>query len=268
MNKNGIAFEFYLTKAPRDGTKVVKELDFDKFSALVAVGGDGTVNEVMNGIMQREDGKRLPLGVLPNGSGDQVIRQFGVGLNDIANSLKLLMKGQTVKIDVLKNIIDYENEDELNAALQQDSSLKKEDYLQYSVLGNGFGSFCEILENGNKLKPKWGNLAYMIALFDGWPELTPVYDVYADRGSIVPGETNSEEWEQILHDLPSQNLGVYNSFFHMSYTNDGLIELLNFNKKITMKTFFSDFNLYANMTEEFLLRPHIEFHRAKKFKVV
>jgi len=44
----------------------------------VGVGGDGTAHEVVNGMMLRSDKKRLPVAFLPNGTGNDTLRQFSV----------------------------------------------------------------------------------------------------------------------------------------------------------------------------------------------
>jgi diacylglycerol kinase family enzyme len=54
------------------------EIDFDKFCAIAAVGGDGTLHEVINGIMFREDKRRLPVALIPNGTGNDTIFNFGI----------------------------------------------------------------------------------------------------------------------------------------------------------------------------------------------
>jgi diacylglycerol kinase family enzyme len=47
-------------------------LILDNYSAIVAVGGDGTVHEVVNGLMYRSDGRKLPLAIIPNGTGNDM----------------------------------------------------------------------------------------------------------------------------------------------------------------------------------------------------
>jgi len=47
-------------------------LDIDEYSAIVAVGGDGTLHEVVNGMLQRLDKRRLPVAFIPNGSGNDL----------------------------------------------------------------------------------------------------------------------------------------------------------------------------------------------------
>jgi len=40
------------------------------FSAIIISGGDGTIHEVINGLMRRQDKKKLPIALIPNGSGN------------------------------------------------------------------------------------------------------------------------------------------------------------------------------------------------------
>ncbi len=54
---------------------------------LVAVGGDGTVNEVVNGYLQFQTTKIIPLGVIPLGRGNDLVKSLG-----IKNDLKLLYR--------------------------------------------------------------------------------------------------------------------------------------------------------------------------------
>ena len=53
-------------------------IDFSRYSALVAVGGDGTLHEVINGMLMRADKKRLPIAFIPNGSGNDLVACLGI----------------------------------------------------------------------------------------------------------------------------------------------------------------------------------------------
>ena len=83
----------------------------EKYSGVVAVGGDGTVHEVVNGIMGREDKKKIPIGIVPNGTGNDTCA--GINIDTIEEALIYLQKGETVKVDVLKVMIDVQNEQEI-----------------------------------------------------------------------------------------------------------------------------------------------------------
>ena len=66
-------FEFYETKGYLDALNYVKSLDLASYSCVVAVGGDGTIHEVINGMLMRPDGQQIPIGMLPNGSGNDTV---------------------------------------------------------------------------------------------------------------------------------------------------------------------------------------------------
>jgi diacylglycerol kinase (ATP) len=66
-------------------TAIAKGTDF-----IVAVGGDGTINEIVNGIMQSKSPKKPALAVLPLGRGNDFVRTYRVGkdLDQLCNAIK------------------------------------------------------------------------------------------------------------------------------------------------------------------------------------
>ena len=63
--KNGIDYDIEITKSTGDGTKLALKHRFDK-CVIFAVGGDGTLNEVLNGVVHTKN----KLGIIPSGSGN------------------------------------------------------------------------------------------------------------------------------------------------------------------------------------------------------
>jgi len=64
----GLRFELAQTRAPGEAEQLAESAA--GYGAVIAVGGDGTVHEVVNGLMRVPQGRRPALGVLPLGSGD------------------------------------------------------------------------------------------------------------------------------------------------------------------------------------------------------
>lgn len=89
--------------------ELARDMDIDKYSALIAVGGDGTYHEVVNGMLHRTDKRRLPVAFIPNGSGNDTLR--AVGVLTIEKALDYIVKGDLLKIDVTKILFDHETED-------------------------------------------------------------------------------------------------------------------------------------------------------------
>lgn len=79
LEKNHIPFEVYFTRYQKHATTIMKSLTSDSVTRTVIVlGGDGTINEVINGI---EDFKHLTLGYIPTGSGNDFARGYSLPSN-------------------------------------------------------------------------------------------------------------------------------------------------------------------------------------------
>ena len=68
---------------------------------LMAVGGDGTLNEVLHGLMELSYAARPPLGIVPLGTANDFAAGCGIP-SDPAKALALCMKGEPIAIDVGK----------------------------------------------------------------------------------------------------------------------------------------------------------------------
>jgi YegS/Rv2252/BmrU family lipid kinase len=66
------------TVYPTHATELAKQAALDGYEMVVALGGDGTVHEVINGLMQVPAEKRPTLGVVPIGSGNDFAHAIGV----------------------------------------------------------------------------------------------------------------------------------------------------------------------------------------------
>lgn len=99
----GLDYEVRLTGGPGDATRMARAgLDAGR-RLLVAMGGDGTIQEIVNGMV--EDDKPVnpeaSLGVIPAGTGSDFIRTFGLP-SDPANAVRRLCGDYTFSIDVGK----------------------------------------------------------------------------------------------------------------------------------------------------------------------
>lgn len=90
-------FDLAFTQKPKDGIYLAKKAVEKGFNLIVAVGGDGTINEVVNGIIGFEE---AILGVIPIGSGNDFAWMLGVCPKDIEKACKTLCHGTVKKLDV------------------------------------------------------------------------------------------------------------------------------------------------------------------------
>lgn len=91
-------FELRLTQAPGDGMRMAREsADFD---TIVALGGDGIIHEVANGLMSVASRERPALAVVPVGSGNDFARTIGAATNEPIAALGQILCGRRRELDL------------------------------------------------------------------------------------------------------------------------------------------------------------------------
>ena len=101
-------FNVAFTKAEGDGIKLSKHAAQDGRRFIIACGGDGTINEVANGILL--SGNDAELGILPSGTGGDFRRSIEMP-DEPREAARALKNGQTRTIDVGKVTFDDFNGD-------------------------------------------------------------------------------------------------------------------------------------------------------------
>jgi len=70
-----------------------------RFDQVIVVGGDGTINGAVNGIMG--SGMTLPLGIVPGGTGNEIVRSLGIP-KDPEKAVEIALNGRLGRLDVGK----------------------------------------------------------------------------------------------------------------------------------------------------------------------
>jgi len=85
MREAGWEVEARETQAGGDAINLARQAAQSDYGAVFAVGGDGTLNEVMNGVL----GSDTALGVLPYGTANVWAKEMGLPLNDMAAAARV-----------------------------------------------------------------------------------------------------------------------------------------------------------------------------------
>jgi len=103
LRRRGVVFEAAFTSRSGDATRLAAESISRGYAGVVAVGGDGTINEVVNGLMATQERVRsdpVPLlGVLPSGTAQDFARSAGIPLRAAA-AIELLARPHPQPLDV------------------------------------------------------------------------------------------------------------------------------------------------------------------------
>lgn len=139
---------FKLTAAAGDARRLAAEAVREGFETVVAAGGDGTLNEVLNGLGDTPDGfKRARLGVIPLGTVNVFARELRIPLQPAA-AWRILSAGQETQVDVAW------------AEHQQNSKPERRYFAQLAGAGLDARAI-ELVEWS--LKKRFGGMAYVIA---------------------------------------------------------------------------------------------------------
>lgn len=81
------------TEGPGHATRIARELDPDQIDVVVAAGGDGTINEVANGLI----GRPIPLAIAPLGTANVFAFELGLGLK-LKRAARMPSEGRVAEI--------------------------------------------------------------------------------------------------------------------------------------------------------------------------
>ncbi len=124
---------------------------------VVAIGGDGTVNEVLNGL----DGSAVPLGIIPLGTANDFARQVGIP-DDVDHAMDVILQRKPVRIDT--------------------ADLDGRRFLNVSSGGVGAEATAE---TPLEAKEQLGPLAYAITGVRKLPDLTPGHARFEGPGFLL-----------------------------------------------------------------------------------
>lgn len=148
--------------------ELARDASDEGFDLVVAAGGDGTVNEVMNGIMQA--GRKAALGIIPLGTGNDLARALDIPIDPV-DAVALLPSGERRRIDVFTVETPGQTIYGINAAA-----------------GGFAGKVDEAVTS--QLKANWGPLAYLIGAATVIPDL-PEYATYISYNDGVLESINA-----------------------------------------------------------------------------
>lgn len=223
------AFQVEFTRKQGDGITLAKEAAERGVKFIIACGGDGTINEVANGIL--ESGKDAELGVLPSGTGGDFRRTLEMP-SSAREAAKGLREGVTKKIDVGHlTFVSHENKE----------------ISRYFLNVSSFGLSASIIERvktKNKLEWLPGELLRGKATF----ALSTLQEVLELEYVTVRVKIDDQP-EKSLNTI---NFAVANSRFFGggmkiapdAKLNDGFFDIINIGDIKTAKVLLNAYKLY------------------------
>ena len=94
LDMDGEAYGIVYTERPKQASELARDAVKEGVPVVVAVGGDGTVNEVASAVT----GSSSAMGIIPIGSGNGLARHLGIP-QDVKKAVRKILEGKTIAID-------------------------------------------------------------------------------------------------------------------------------------------------------------------------
>ncbi|WP_442597794.1 diacylglycerol kinase [Neobacillus sp. D3-1R] len=210
LEKAGYETSCHATTGAGDATSAARIAVERRYDLVVAAGGDGTINEVVNGLAEQD--YRPKLGIIPVGTTNDFARALHIP-RDIEAAAEIIVKGETIPVDIGR-IND-----------------------RYFINIAGGGRLTELTyEVPSKLKTMLGQLAYYLKGMEMLPSIRSTDFTIEYDGKLFEGEAML-----FLVGL-TNSVGGFEKLAPNSSINDGMFSLL-----ILKKTNLADFIRIASL---------------------
>ena len=152
LKSQGLEVELIATTGPGDATRITAAAVRDGASEVIVSGGDGTINEALQGLI----GSETRLAILPHGTANVLARELGLPLNSM-RAAEVITRGQTRRIHV-------------GCAIDDTTRAKR-----YFLLMAGIGLDASVVRRVDpRLKKRFGKAAFWVSGLSHLADWQPV----------------------------------------------------------------------------------------------
>jgi YegS/Rv2252/BmrU family lipid kinase len=247
LKEKGFAFKCIQTERKFHAIEITKEQIEEGYKKIIVVGGDGTLNEVVNGIFlqKKHPSNEITIGIITVGTGNDWGRMYSIP-GKYSKAIKAIQKGKTFVQDA--GMVDY----------SVNGHFEKRYFA--NIAGMGYDALVAEKTNALKEKGKGGALSYLLNLCAGLFQYKVTrLKIDIDQKTVFEG------------DVFSLSLGIckYNGGGMMQLPfakpDDGLFDLTLIKKTSKFKIIRNIKNLYDG---SFIKLPEVETYQGKNISIV
>ena len=208
----------------------------DDYDGFLVIGGDGTFHEVVNGMLERNDGRTLPIGLIPGGSGNSLLHDLG--LIDPISAAKTIVSRHTRFIDT--------------------AQIEMNHIVRYSINLIGWGLITDVGKRSEILR--WlGPRRYTVS------SIIEILLRKNRRATLVVDDKTSVNDFTFVVACNSIHIGKGMKMAPYAELDDGLIDLLVVDANITRQRLFSVLPKLFDGTH--VNEPEVAYHQASSFSL-
>ena len=216
--------------------ELANQLDMNGYDGFCCIGGDGTMYEVINGLMTREDRKKFPIGLITGGTGNSFMHDLDC--LDPMDAAKRIVKGERRSIDIFS------------------CKANGEQYYGFNILGWGIPTDANILAD----KLRWmGSQRY---------NLSSIVEVLRHKKRFarvtIDGSSIGADFAFIIG-CNTIHTGKGMKMAPLARLNDGLIDLIIVRKVSRLKLL----KLFPKVfSGKHIGDPSVDYRQVKQFSII
>jgi len=231
LKNNKVDLDLYYTKKVGDAREVAKEIKENEFDVVAVMGGDGTINEVINGLLPTN----IPIAIIPSGIANVFANEVGISRN-LLKACEAIYKGSLYEVDLGKINDSY--------------------FL--SLASIGFDSHV-LKDTPSSLKRKYGKLAYIY---------TGIKTIFSYEPHPIYVTVKENAKKKKCYFMVIGNVSIYGeSYVKMTpkaSITDGLLDVCLFKKENPINYFRYFLGALLRLHTQF---PDVEYFQTEKLYV-
>ncbi len=247
LGEEGIIFEALFTERKYHAVEIAKEYIEKGYKDIIVVGGDGTMNEVINGLFLQKEYPTtdITLGMINIGTGKDWGRMYHIP-HIYKKAIKTIKKGHTFIQDA-GHVVYHDNQNPIGRYFA-------------NMAGMGYDALVAKMTNEMKEKGKGGTMAYLINLLKG---------LFKYKNTFL--EITIDDEKVFADNVFSMSLGIckYNGGGMMqlpeAIPDDGILDITIIKKTTKFTVVKNIKNLYDG---SFTKLPIVETFKGKKISII
>ena len=205
-----------VTRYAGHGIEMVENAPEQGYHWIIALGGDGTLNEVVNGAMKAQ--QSCTVAVLPGGTANDWAHEIGLPENP-TDAARALIKSTSRRMDI--GHVEVQELSFPQETLQQEATPSKPTTRHHFLATAGLGLDAAVIRStSDSLRQCYGQLAFFLSWLETFPQIHhfPVQIQWSNRTSW-----EGQPWEVLVNN--TRRYGSVIDVAPQAYVNDGLLDI-------------------------------------------
>ena len=236
FNANNTTVDIIETTHAGHAKELANQTDLINYDGFIAIGGDGTLFEIVNGMLKRQDNVKIPIGIIPGGSGNSYMHDLS--LTNPIDATNAILKGHKRLVDTIK--------------------INTNNNTQYAMNMIGWGLVADVGKTAEKCR--WlGPSRYTIL------SILEVFRKKNNYATIIIDNIKIEDNFTFIIACNSIHVGRGMKMAPKAVLDDGLIDL------IVVRSNISRFRLLQTLAKLFkgthIYEPEVSYYQANQFSL-